>query len=166
MFRRATAIVAGLAGAGTMAQFPEYSQQYIQRMGGAVDELRTIVTDFDASATEAGLTRGEALADLSGSEFRELRSEDMARTISRYERLSASLTLLREERAAGRLALSYGAFDPEIASATYADFRPAIPVTVEGGSFALGGFVAGWGVVAGLGAALPRRRKAREDASV
>ena len=70
-----------------MAQFPEFSQQYVQRLGGAVDELRIVVADFDASAQAAGLTREAALADLSGSEFRDLRQGDMTRTIARYERL-------------------------------------------------------------------------------
>ena len=51
------ALVAGLAGAGAMAQFPEASQQYVQRLAGAVDELSIVVADFDRSAQSARLFR-------------------------------------------------------------------------------------------------------------
>ena len=37
MILRVLAVAAGLAGAGTLSQFPEFSQQYVQRLGGAVD---------------------------------------------------------------------------------------------------------------------------------
>ena len=158
MFARMISLAAGLAGGAGAAQFPEFSQQYVQRLGGAVDELAIVVRDFDASAEAAGLTRASALEDLSGSTFRNLRRSDMERTISRYERLSASLTLMREERAAGRLALSYGAFDQEIAKATLDDFRPAVPVTVEGFAFAAGGFALGYLLIGALLAPFRRKR--------
>ena len=41
--RRALSILGGLVLGFGFAQFPEYAQQYEQRLGGAVDELRIIV---------------------------------------------------------------------------------------------------------------------------
>jgi len=142
-----------------MAQFPEFSQQYVQRLGGTVDALGQVVADFDRSAQSAGLTRASALEELQGGAFLDLRGDDMRRTIERHERLAASLTLLRQERAAGRLALAYGAFDTEIAAATYDDYRPALPVTVEGVVFALGGFVVGFFGFSAFGRLFGRKRK-------
>src|SRR5690606_31307549 len=59
--RRALSIVGGLALGFGFAQFPQYAQQYEQRLGGAVDELRIIVDDFDRGAASFGLTREQAL---------------------------------------------------------------------------------------------------------
>ena len=56
MIARALALLGGLAGGVSLSQFPEYSQQYIQRLAGAVDELTLFVEGFDADATSVGLT--------------------------------------------------------------------------------------------------------------
>ena len=55
--RRTVAIVGGAALAVVLSQFPEYAQQYTQRLGGAVDELRRQTQSFDQDAAEGGLTR-------------------------------------------------------------------------------------------------------------
>ena len=61
MIIRALTLVGSLiAGAGA-SQFPEFSQQYAQRLGGAVGALSEVVADFDASAVAEGLTRPQAL---------------------------------------------------------------------------------------------------------
>ena len=59
--RRMIAGVGGLGLALVLSQFPEYAQQYTQRLGGAVDELRVITEDFDRAAAEGGLDRATAL---------------------------------------------------------------------------------------------------------
>ena len=51
--RRMIAGIGGLALAIVLSQFPEYAQQYTQRLGGAVDELRVITEDFDRAALAA-----------------------------------------------------------------------------------------------------------------
>ena len=57
MLTGATVLVAAV----TTSQLPEFAQQYRQRLGGAVDELRTIVQRFDADAQAAGMDRTQAL---------------------------------------------------------------------------------------------------------
>jgi len=52
--RRTLGILGGLALGLTLSQFPEYAQQYVQRLGGAVDELRIIVEDFDRAPPRRG----------------------------------------------------------------------------------------------------------------
>jgi len=157
------ALAAGLAGAGALAQFPEASQHYVQRLAGAVDELSIVVADFDRSAQSAGLTRDEALAELSGSVFLSARNADMTRTIRRFEALSSDLTLLREAGPVERAVLLPARLDTEIGRRALEDFRPALPLTISGAGFAGVGFLGGYGLLALLmafGARLLRRRPA------
>ena len=73
MIVRAITLAGGLAvGAGT-SQFPEFSQQYAQRLGCAVDALSEVVADFDTSAAAEGLSRSEALVQMTGADFIERR---------------------------------------------------------------------------------------------
>ena len=46
------------------SQAPEFAQQYRQRLGGAIDELRAIIVQFDHDAKAENLTRDEALTRL------------------------------------------------------------------------------------------------------
>lgn len=143
MILRAIALVGGLAGAMGLSQFPEFSQQYSQRLGGAVDELSRVVADFDASAQAAGLTRAAALEQMTGTAFLDNRRADMARTFDRHARLSADLAALR---GAGPFMRAYHAArltDAEIATRAWGDFRPALPLTFAGVIFAGVGFLAG-----------------------
>ena len=157
---RVIALIAGLAGAGSFAQLPAYSQQYLQRLAGAVDALAVVVADFDASATDAGLSREAALAELSGSAFLDARHADMRRSIDRYEALSSDLVLLRAANGTERVALTAARLDAEIARRAWADFEPALPTTASGALHSGVGFLAGfgfWAAVAGLGRAALRR---------
>ncbi|MDF0600326.1 DUF2937 family protein [Psychromarinibacter sp. C21-152] len=159
---RTLALAGGIAGAVALSQFPEFSQQYLQRLSGAVDELRAIVLDFDATAARAGMTREEALADLSGSAFQSELQATLAGRITRYEDLAADYAALREAEPLQRLAQVHRFADADLARRTWADFRPAVPVTADGMLFAGIGFGAGWLGVALLlglaGRALRRRR--------
>ncbi|MEM9196474.1 MAG: DUF2937 family protein [Pseudomonadota bacterium] len=140
MILRSLTMAASLAGGLAASQFPAFSQQYAQRLGGAVDELSQVVADFDASARAAGLTREEALRDLAGSTFRDRRQQDMRRTFRRHARLSAVRAELAEASALDRLTLVPKAADRDIADAAWAEFRPAVPLTWDGLLFAAAGF--------------------------
>ncbi|WP_299848506.1 DUF2937 family protein [uncultured Roseovarius sp.] len=67
MLFRAMMLAGGIAGATGFSQFPEYSQQYTQRLAGAVDELSRVVRAFDADAGRLDLTREAALADMAAA---------------------------------------------------------------------------------------------------
>lgn len=140
---RLLGLLAGLIGGASCAQFPEFSQQYLQRLSGAVDELGKIVEDFDTSARAAGMSREKALAELDGSEFLARRNEDMSRTIERHTRLAAERGRLAQSTAIQRLLAAPRVVDPEIAERTWADYKPAVPVTGEGLLFGAAGFLAG-----------------------
>ena len=143
MIARTLTLAGGLAGAATLSQFPEYSQQYTQRLGGAVDELSRVVDDFDASARAENLTREEALSAMTGTPFVERRRADMTRTLTRYERLSADRDALTSAGPFTRAYLIAHSTDQQIARATAEAYKPALPLTFEGLTFAAIGLVLG-----------------------
>jgi|TARA_B100000378_G_scaffold271470_1_gene262016 hypothetical protein len=144
-------LVVAVAFAAALSQFPAFSDQYVQRLGGRVDALARVAAEFDASAERAGLTRVEALADLSGSTFRDAHQADMRRTFRRLDRARADLQMLRLAGPLERMALPHRLRDSETLKATWGDFRPAFPVTRAGLIAAGIGFLLGW-----LLASLPR----------
>lgn len=159
---RLLALISGLAGGTALSQFPEFSQQYLQRLGGQADALAAVVAEFDASAEKAGLSREVALSELPGSAFLDLRQEDMRRVIARAERVSADYAFLKAAGPLERLALPHRFRDNDTLSATWGDFRPAIPVTLDGLVAAGIGFLLGWGALLALAALarMPLRRAA------
>ena len=159
---RTLALLAGLVGAGGLSQFPEFSQQYLQRLSGAVDELRIVVENFDRAAQDAGKSRQDALAELEATEFGQNLSRSMTQTMRRYERLNADLISLSVANPIERMAQPWNLSDGDLLTKTWDAYRPAIPVTQDGIMSATLGFVLGWGMVSiGLGAlaGLFRRRK-------
>lgn len=144
------------------SQSSEFTQQYLQRLGGAADELVSIVRRFDASAAREGLPRDAAVARLTSSSdaFVARQGAEAARTIAReaevsrrYAELLATVPLLRPAAALS---------DPDwpMLSRTLDDFRPAIPITSDGLFLTVAGFAGGWAFGAGAsGAAGMRRRK-------
>jgi hypothetical protein len=142
ILRALTLAVGVIAGAGA-SQFPEFSQQYAQRLGGAVDALGEVVADFDASAAAEGLDRPQALAQMTGTDFLERRRSDMQRTFDRHAALSEDLKLLRD---AGPFTRAYhGArfSDRDVALAAWNVYEPAVPLTFAGALFAGFGFFVG-----------------------
>ena len=66
MFTRRLAAAIGLLFALVGMQGPEFTQQYRQRLGGALDELKRVVSAFDADAARQSITPVEAIARLEG----------------------------------------------------------------------------------------------------
>lgn len=147
--RRTLGVLGGLCLAVAMSQFPEYAQQYTQRLGGAVDELRIITEEFDASALVGGLTRQQALDrfETSPDSFIKGRGDSMEATFRRYDLLRATLAEVEGADAIERLRNLPAYVDTEIGGRTLENFKPAVPVTVEGFLYAGLGFLVGYGVV-------------------
>ncbi len=105
----AKTITGAFAAAGLLSfsQLPEFAQQYSQRLGGAINELRVIVADFDRDAANSQLTRDEALEQMLGSptQFARDRGASMNRTITRYYLLSRQSDEMERGRSAAAPAL-------------------------------------------------------------
>ena len=167
MISKALTLAGGLAGAAACSQYHEFSQQYIPRLAGQVDALSVVVADFDRSAGANGLTRVAALDQLQGTAFLAARKADMQNAFARFDRLSNNLTFLRLASPVERIAMPHRMADPDTFNATWADFRPAMPLTTAGAVAGGVGFLGGW---AGVGLALSlllwpfrRRRPARRN---
>jgi Protein of unknown function (DUF2937) len=143
MLGRILVLIASIAGVIGLSQFPEFSQQYLQRLAGQLDALSVVVADFDKTAKRSGLTRDEALAQLQGTEFLDGRRADLSNTFARHERLSSDLAILRSASILERLVMPHRMGDFATLRATWADFKPAVPVTVDGFFTGAIGFVLG-----------------------
>lgn len=150
MILRTITFAGGLCGAAALSQYPEFTQQYVQRLGGQVDALTVVLRDFDASAEKADMTRDEALASMGGTVFLENRRRDMRETIDRHARLSDDLAVLSTVSPIERITLPHRLRDTALASATFKEFRPALPLSLEGAISGGLGFAVGWAVLAGL----------------
>ncbi|PIE11591.1 MAG: hypothetical protein CSA70_11120 [Rhodobacterales bacterium] len=144
MILRALTLAGGLAGAAGLSQFPEYSQQYIQRLAGAVDELERLIARFDADAAGLEMSRTQALVDLAGgSSMGKAQAQSVSDSITRHDRLAADPAMLKS---AGPFMRAYNArrfTDGEIARRVWDDFKPALPLTFEGAVFGGTGFLGG-----------------------
>jgi hypothetical protein len=147
--RRALSIVGGLALGFGFAQFPEYAQQYEQRLGGAVDELRIIVDDFDRGAASFGLSREDALLRyaMSPDEFLQDRGLSMRMTLGRYERLRADLADLQQASALRRVQLLPHYLDSDVGARALENFELGVPATGEALSWGLVGTLIGYVVL-------------------
>lgn len=161
--RRMIAGIGGLGLALVLSQFPEYAQQYTQRLGGAVDELRVITEDFDRAAAEGGLDRATALGryEASNDDFLAGRGTSMTSTFQRYDQLSATLARIQNADAVERLQSLPAYLDTDIGRRTLESYKPAVPVTMEGILYAGGGFILGYLVLSGIWrfVTLPFRRQ-------
>lgn len=147
--RRTLSILGGLVLGFGFAQFPEYAQQYEQRLGGAVDELKLIVEDFDRDAAAFGLNREEALQRyaVSPDEFLVDRGLSMRITLQRYDILRASLTDLQNAGAIQRAQHLPQYLDSDVGARALANFQPGVPATSEGLVWGLVGAVMGYLVI-------------------
>lgn len=167
MMTRTLALVAGLAGAGAASQAPEIMQQYEQRLGGAVEELLTVVEDFDADAASEGLTRDAALEQYETSEegFFNKRGESMTRTMHRFQALTDHRQALSDSSLVQRPVLFMKYRDSKLLEGTLSDYKPAIPATTEGAIYGGAGFLLGSGLILLLGRLIRMTRRSRSAAA-
>lgn len=164
---RALCLIGGLTGAAGLSQFPEFSQQYLQRLAGQVDELTRQVVDFDQTALAEGLGREEMLQTMAETPVVASQEAMWRRTFARHARLSENLMVLRAATPMARLTLPHRMADPATVQAVWADFTPAVPLSAAGMTSAGAGFVGGWASFAAFLAVLTlpfRRAKTQRPA--
>lgn len=141
-FALAVALIAGLIG----SQGPEFAQQYRQRIGGALDELKTIVAEFDAEAASQHLTPSEGVRRLedNGDPLARRRGADIERIIERRDRLQEQLAAMTSAGPLMRLLVMVEDFDPGIAGRTLDAYEPAAPLTFEAAVVGILAAIFGW----------------------
>ncbi|MEZ5800841.1 MAG: DUF2937 family protein [Nitratireductor sp.] len=159
---RILTLLFSLSGLATFSQAPEFAQQYRQRLGGAVEELRRVVADFDADAGRSSMSREQALSEMNAAEtpFVRDRGASMSSTITRYETLENQLGEIDTAPQLVRPLLVLKSPDRQIVEDAWKVFEPAVPLTTAGGIWGgaglMLGFVSMWG-----GTWLARKGRAR-----
>jgi len=127
-----------VVGAVACSQLPEFIQQYLQRLGGHLDEARRQLEQFQAVAAKAGLTFQQLVANsLASSEPTVARLGGvMNDTASRVDALAAADAAIRHASIIARPFVFLHHLDFSIAHATWTVFKPAVPTTVEGMTYA------------------------------
>lgn len=132
-----------VTGALIFSQLPEFMQQYLQRLGGHLDEARRHLLEFQQAAAQSGLTLDRfinqtnanadpAVARLSGV---------MTEAVTRVNTLEAAQSAMQNASLWSRPFVFLQHLDAAIARATGAIFKPAMPTTVEGLVYALLGML-------------------------
>lgn len=158
-------LITAAAGLAAVSQAPEFAQQYRQRIGGAVEELKIIVSDFDKDAAASGLTRDEALNQLQQSkeQFSRDRGKSMSGTVSRFDHLSSQQNQLETAHALMRPLFVLTSPDRRIVSDAWEIFEPAVPLTVAGAVYGGLGGLLGFGFARVGISSVRRMRRNKSD---
>ena len=134
-----------VVGAVLFSQLPEFIQQYLQRLGGHLDEARRQLEQFQAVAAKAGLTFRQLVANsLASTEPTVARFGGVMRdTADRVDALAAADGAIRHASMFTRPFVFLRHIDLSVAHATWTIFRPAVPTTVEGMVYAACGVLLG-----------------------
>jgi hypothetical protein len=130
-------------GAVAFSQIPEFMQQYLQRLGGHLDEARRQLLQFQQAAAHSGLTldrligQTAANADPAVSKLGGVMSEAMDRVAA----LETAQSAIQNASLWSRPFIFVQKVDPAIAHATWTIFKPAVPTTAEGLVYALIGML-------------------------
>ncbi len=139
-------------GAALAAQMPEFMQQYLQRLGGHLDEARRQLEQFQQTARASGLTFEGLVADTSAQRDPAVArlGRVMAAASARVDALAAADRALHQASLWARPFVFFRHLDWGIARATWADYRPALPTTLEGLLYAAAGLVLALALYHGL----------------
>ncbi len=162
MLARRFALAVGLLFAVCASQLPEYLQQYRQRLGGAAEELKRIVAQFDTEAEAQTLTREQGIARLRDNPdpLVQARGTDMQIDVDRKRRLGAQQKAFAESGPISQYWVLIERLDPTLAGQAYAIYQPALPLTPSGFMTGAVGLVAGWAGTHAMARPFRRRRRA------
>lgn len=139
-------------GAVCFCQLPEFIQQYLQRLGGRLDEARRQLAQFTEVAAQSKLTLAEfiqrtgrnvdeSVAQLAGV---------MSNTVTRVDSLAAADLAIRHASLWEKPFVFFAQLDPSIARATFDIYKPAVPTTIEGLIYAVLGMLTFLGLYHGF----------------
>jgi hypothetical protein len=130
-------------GAVVFSQIPEFMQQYLQRLGGHLDEARRQLLHFQQVAAQSGLSldgligHTTANADPAVAKL----SEVMTEAVARVDTLANAQTAIQGASLWSRPFVFLRQADPAIARGTWTIFKPAVPTTAEGLVYAVLGML-------------------------
>ena len=132
-----------VAGAVGLSQAPEFFQQYLQRLGGHLDEARLLLAPYEVLASKSGITV-ERLIEINRAQPEPLvakQGDIIANLVARVADLETMERTLREASLWERPFVFLRHVDADIAARTWEVFKPAVPVTAEGFVYAGAGML-------------------------
>ena len=152
MFRRLLNGLAAVAGATSSSQFPTYYQQYLQRLGGRLDQAQVQVERIEAAALENGLTVAQYIERFTVSADPAHRQQAIVLSdeLADLDRLRQAVDALTQAQPIARPWQFLQHIDMETARTTLGDFALGLPLTTEGLVYAGIGLVIGLIFLAGI----------------
>ncbi len=144
--------LSAVIGAVALSQFPQFYGQYIQRLGGHLDEARLMLDQYKKTAASLSLTLDQYIKEHleSGSEVFVSTGEVINALAERYETLEKAYLALQDANIYNRWVVFLREVDWSIAAGTWENFVPGIPTTAEGLIYAMCGLLLGWALYSGL----------------
>lgn len=145
MFGRIVILIFGLFGAVGFAQGPEMATQYEQRIGGALDELQTVIEQFDKDVAKNGLTRETALETYSqaSSPFLKDRGQSMQIALTRFDVLTHQVKTFKTSNDLYKPIYLFAEGDEKVMQGMLKDYSFGVPATLAGFVYAVFGFFFG-----------------------
>lgn len=131
-------------GAILFSQGPEFVQQYLQRLGGHLEEARRQLAAFQQTAAQAGLSLDQFIAQTgANADVAVARLAGvMTAAVDRVASLQSAHEALLHTSLWTRPFVFVRHLDLGIARATGAIYQPAVPTTAEGLVYSLAGMLA------------------------
>lgn len=132
-----------LLGAVAFCQLPEFIQQYLQRLGGHLDEARRQLAIFENTAAQSQLTLAQFIERTSANTDAAVArlASVMQGALDRVSELTAAESALRNAPIWNKPFVFFANLDHSIASATLEVYKPAVPTTTEGLIYAAAGMI-------------------------
>lgn len=138
--------ICAVAGALAFSQVPLFMQQYKQQLSGHVVELQLQVKAMRQAAMLTGKTLEQFIGKFSSSTDGDFarQGEIMHAMVLRWQALTDGFTALNEASTFSAPFVFLSHFNLEIAKETAGAFSPGIPLSLEGGVWAVIGIAAGY----------------------
>lgn len=163
-FRRLPQGLAAALGGLVSSQFPAFFDQYLQSLGGRLDQARIHAARIAETARDQGLALDAYIRRFADNADPVVRSqaEVMASALADEARLSHAYQVLSQASVATRPFVLLRYIDADVAAATADRFMPAAPLGLEGLMYAGLGALLGLAALAG-GRSLTREARGRLD---
>ncbi len=126
-------------GGSVTSQFPEFYQQYTQRLGGHLDQARLRLAEISVDAQTMGLSVEAYIQTFLDSDPHRLEGQRMQESFVTVDRLAQAEQALKSATILEQPGVFAAHFDPTLAQAVGEAFKPALPLTMAGIIYALTG---------------------------
>ncbi|WP_282609621.1 DUF2937 family protein [Pelagibius sp. Alg239-R121] len=141
LIARIVYLTAAAAGGSTTSQFPEFFQQYLQRLGGHLDQAALQADRIKEAAIAEKLPLKEYLDSFLTSQIPAHRrqGEILLQELADVDRLRISLESLTQSPVWQRPFIMASQAEADILEAAATAYKPAVPITPEGLAYAAAG---------------------------